>query len=41
LWVFVGFFNDGEEVWLEGGTTDEESIDVFLRDKFSSILGTN
>jgi hypothetical protein len=41
VWVFVSFLNDGDEVWLKSGSADEESVDVFLRNEFSSILGTD
>lgn len=35
--VVVASLDDGVEGWLEGSTTNEETIDIRLIDKFSGI----
>ena len=35
----VGGLDDVAELWLERGATDEEAVDVLLRDQFSAVLG--
>jgi len=35
--VGIASLNDGVEGWLEGGTTNEESVDILLGNKFCGV----